>query len=668
VIEALNSAGYGSDSAQVSATPVPAGTAKVLFIVDNASSLSQADSTILTRLQNLTYTVTVESAATSQSTDATGKALVVLSGSINPPDVTTKFTNVSVPVLTWNTGLFNYLGMTGPNSGTDFGTTGSQSQIAVWNYSDPIIVGITGLTQPVSVVNSADTFSWGVPNGYASIGATLASDTTKATIFSYKQGVTMPGGIAPARRVGFFMTQNTATNLNASGQSLFDAAVQWSMGAPDSTFSVWANVASGQVTLNWDSSAGATNYKVERATSPNGPFTVIASNATGTSFVDTGLTDGTTYYYRVTALNGTGQSAPSAAISAVPTASTVTVAITGTRYLRRKLPGEANDVWNTATFTALVYRGGNQVPDSSILLTGWTCVGGLGVNSPVTFNGTPATSSCSISSLPNIQGPARVTYKIRVITGPGQIEDVPPVTFSVFVVPKYLVNMTLHFPNDGNAKRTSRAGYDLWNTVDTTRSVERSRLATDFQNALPSNWHQAAIDYYFVTVKNDIAEALGTGVYAGDNLLAGDARGLVPAALMQAMINQNQGSSIHVYLVHQLQGVQAGVTAVTIQDMRRGSSGCGIFLDDGTIPSTSTLAHELGHIWNLDEEDKQLPPIAGTVNNLMPIYGNPGAFTHYLMTSTGRLESWLSEKEGVQSRYYVDVYARQNLVLGAEDQ
>jgi kumamolisin len=71
------------------------------------------------------------------------------------------------------------------------------------------------------------------------------------------------------------------------------------------------------VSLSWAASAGATSYAVFRATSASGPFTQVGSAMTTTSYVDTGLVDGTTYYYEVSAINAAG-SAQTAAVSATP--------------------------------------------------------------------------------------------------------------------------------------------------------------------------------------------------------------------------------------------------------------------------------------------------------------------------------------------------------------
>src|SRR5262249_4936251 len=74
-----------------------------------------------------------------------------------------------------------------------------------------------------------------------------------------------------------------------------------------------------QVSLSWAPSSGVTSYNIYRSTSSGGegstPYrTRIAMN----SFTDTGLSNGTRYYYQVTAVNSVGQSSRSNETSATP--------------------------------------------------------------------------------------------------------------------------------------------------------------------------------------------------------------------------------------------------------------------------------------------------------------------------------------------------------------
>src|SRR6266850_3330051 len=74
-----------------------------------------------------------------------------------------------------------------------------------------------------------------------------------------------------------------------------------------------------QVSLSWAASSGATLYYVKRATTSGGPYTQISSPAV-TTYTDTGLTNGTRFFYVVSAYNSAGQSANSAEVNATPTA------------------------------------------------------------------------------------------------------------------------------------------------------------------------------------------------------------------------------------------------------------------------------------------------------------------------------------------------------------
>jgi hypothetical protein len=78
-----------------------------------------------------------------------------------------------------------------------------------------------------------------------------------------------------------------------------------------------ANAGNAQVSLSWNASAGATSYYVKRSTTSGGPYTIIATNSS-TSYVDTSVVNGTTYFYVVSAVNSAGESANSSQVSATP--------------------------------------------------------------------------------------------------------------------------------------------------------------------------------------------------------------------------------------------------------------------------------------------------------------------------------------------------------------
>jgi fibronectin type 3 domain-containing protein len=71
------------------------------------------------------------------------------------------------------------------------------------------------------------------------------------------------------------------------------------------------------ITISWNAVTQAERYNIYRATTSTGTYTkVTASAVTGTAYTDTGLISSTTYYYKVSAVNGAGESGQSAYASA----------------------------------------------------------------------------------------------------------------------------------------------------------------------------------------------------------------------------------------------------------------------------------------------------------------------------------------------------------------
>jgi len=82
------------------------------------------------------------------------------------------------------------------------------------------------------------------------------------------------------------------------------------------------NASSTQINLNWtDNSTNETGFKIERSTisSTSGFSQITTVAAGGTSYNNTGLNSGTTYYYRVRAYNTAGDSGYSNVVSATTT-------------------------------------------------------------------------------------------------------------------------------------------------------------------------------------------------------------------------------------------------------------------------------------------------------------------------------------------------------------
>jgi len=85
------------------------------------------------------------------------------------------------------------------------------------------------------------------------------------------------------------------------------------------------------VSLRWQPSSGATSYTIKRATTSGGPYsTTVATGVTASNYTDKTVTNGTTYYYVVTAINSAGTSVNSPEDSATPFSPMVNIAFGGT--------------------------------------------------------------------------------------------------------------------------------------------------------------------------------------------------------------------------------------------------------------------------------------------------------------------------------------------------
>ena len=128
----------------------------------------------------------------------------------------------------------------------------------------------------------------------------------------FPTGVTS-GGFNPASISGTggtsTLTMNTTTSSTPYALSL---TITGTVGSDSHTASttllvnlaapagLTATPGAGQISLSWSASVGATGYHVKRAMTSGGPYIGVGCT-TSTTFTDTGLTGGTTYYYVVSA-------------------------------------------------------------------------------------------------------------------------------------------------------------------------------------------------------------------------------------------------------------------------------------------------------------------------------------------------------------------------------
>ncbi len=141
---------------------------------------------------------------------------------------------------------------------------------------------------------------------------------------TYSQIATVGAGIVTYSNTG--LTANTtyyyrirATNAGGDSPYSSEANATTLDVAPAAPSGLSAtSISSTQINLSWtDNATNETGFKIERKTGSGGTYAQIATTgADVTTYSDTGLTEGTTYFYRVRATNAVGDSAYSVEASA----------------------------------------------------------------------------------------------------------------------------------------------------------------------------------------------------------------------------------------------------------------------------------------------------------------------------------------------------------------
>jgi cellulose 1,4-beta-cellobiosidase len=244
--------------------------------------------------------------------------------------------------LTWNSsaGATSYNVKRSTTSGSGYTTIASP---VVTNYDDLTAVNGTTYFYVVTAVNGVEGASSseasatpagpaGTPTGVvATAGDTQVSLTwnsvSGATSYNVKRSTTSGSGYAtiasptsptytdtPLTNGTTYYYVVSAVSVGGEGSNSSEVSATPAVPPPAPTGLALA-VGQSNVVLNWPTVAGATSYKVKRGTS-SGSYT---SNFTAPSntYTDSTVANGTTYYYVVTAVNGS-ESANSAEVSGTP--------------------------------------------------------------------------------------------------------------------------------------------------------------------------------------------------------------------------------------------------------------------------------------------------------------------------------------------------------------
>lgn len=243
-----------------------------------------------------------------------GHCVVNVTFAASGSGITTGTLNIpsSAPGATTNVIL---VGSTGGNS-VALTPTASPSSLSFGN----VTVGTTSTAQTATLSNptgaASASVSIAVSGGYSqtnNCGSTLAGGASCAISVKFSPPTT---GIVSGTLTITASTSNSPITVALSGTGT---------GAPTvptiPTGLSAAPAGSGTINLSWTASSGTApiTYNVYRGTSSGGEgATPIATGITATTYADGTVTNGTTYYYKVSATNSIGTSNESGEASATP--------------------------------------------------------------------------------------------------------------------------------------------------------------------------------------------------------------------------------------------------------------------------------------------------------------------------------------------------------------
>jgi len=276
----------------------------------------------------------------------------------------------------------------------------------------------------------------------------------------------------------------------------------------------------GVVFLNWSLSAGAATYNIYRATisgaETNNPVSV--ANPTS-SYADTNLTNGVTYYYEITAVSGAGESLPTAELTATPNVPSAVPVVTATANANNTVTLSWSAVANTSLTTPLtynVYR--STVTGTEVLFTNLSAAGFI---DPVAYNG--ATYYYKVTSLNGNGESAKSTEVYATPTG----VPLPPTNLSPVAG---ATNVALSW----TASIAVATGYNVYRGLSSgTEAYYASVAGTAFND---TNVSVGTTYYYYVT---------GTNIY-GEGLASAETNAIpygIPALAIQMPFDEtNTGS------------------------------------------------------------------------------------------------------------------------------
>jgi fibronectin type 3 domain-containing protein len=205
-----------------------------------------------------------------------------------------------------------------------YGTSGNSNEVTAKPALPPPPAAPTGLTANTGSTQVA--LSWTASSGATSYNVKRSTVTGGPYTTISSPMVTNYTDTGLTNGTSYFYV---VTALNAGGESIPSTEVKATpnLAPPPAPLNLVATPGNTQVMLSWTASVGASSYNVKRSTTTGGPYTIIAS-PTATNYTDTGLTNGTAYFYVVSGVNASGEGSNSSQATATPNVVVPDVTIT----------------------------------------------------------------------------------------------------------------------------------------------------------------------------------------------------------------------------------------------------------------------------------------------------------------------------------------------------
>jgi titin len=421
-LRAVNVAGGGNESSAVTATPRTTPDAPTnVSVTEHDDQVSIAfDAPVFSGGSSITnYEYQVDSGSWVTLNPASTASPIVVTGLSNGVSYSFKVRAVNVAGSGAESIAATGTPRTTPDAPTGLAVTEDNGQVSI-SFTRPAFDGGSSITNYEYKIGSG---SWEMLNPMNTASPIVISGLLNGTLYSFKlRAVNVAGGGAESLAV-------TATPRTV----------------PDAPMNLVATPSSGQVSLAFSApvfngGSPITNYEYQV---DSGPWTVVSPSSTARTIVVGGLTNGTSYSFKVRAVNIAGSGAGSDSENSIP--STTPDAPTG-------LLATSQNSQLSIAFSAPVFDGGSAIINYEYKVgsSAWVAVNPASVNTVVV--------------VPGLTNGTTYSVKLRAVNPAGPGAESVAVSETPLAVPEAPTDVVAT-PSDGRVSLAFTAAIDGGSTV-----------------------------------------------------------------------------------------------------------------------------------------------------------------------------------------------------------